>query len=80
MNSAEIIKTCRERAGLTRQQLADKCGLSYNHIWLWETGQVGPKVDNFLAVLNAAGFEIIIKEKETAYYKTDPTRRKKVYR
>ena len=80
MNSAEIIKTCRERAGLIRQQLADKCGLSYNHIWLWETEQVCPKVDNFLAAISAAGFEIIIKEKYKAYYKTDPTRRKKVYR
>ena len=75
MNSAEIIRTCRERAGLTRQQLADKCGFCYNHIWGWETGRVCPKLDSFIAVMQATGFEMIIKEKEEAYYSRDKTRR-----
>ena len=69
MNSAEIVRTCRERAGLTRQQLADKCGLSYNHIWLWETEQVCPKVDSLLTVIDATGFEAIVKPKYEVYKK-----------
>ena len=69
MNSAEIVRACRKRAGLTRQQLADKCGLSYNHIWLWETGQVCPKVDSLLVVINATGFEMIVKPRYEVYKK-----------
>ncbi len=69
MNSAEIVRTCRERAGLSRQQLADKCGLSYSHIWRWETGQTCPKVDSLLIVINATGYEVIVKPKYEVYKK-----------
>ena len=80
MNSAEIIRTCRERAGLTRIQLADKMGVSRDHVYKWECYGVCPSLDNLIRICNATGFEIIIKEKEKAYYKSDPTRRKKVFR
>lgn len=55
-------------------------GVSRDHVYKWECYGVCPSLDNLIRICNATGFEIIIKEKETAYYKTDPTRRKKVFR
>lgn len=78
MNSAEIIETCRKRAGLSRIQLADKVGVNRSAIYGWERYGISPSTDTFIALCDAMGFEIIIKEKEKAYYKHDPTRRKKV--
>lgn len=79
MNSAEIIRTCRERAGMTRRQLANAIGTTPDHVWKWETQGVNPRVDYLIAAVQATGFEIIIKEKSTAYYSSDKTRRKRVY-
>ena len=80
MNSAEIIRTVRERAGLTRTQLSDKIGVSRGLVYKWENYGVSPSADNLIAVCDATGFEIIIKEKEKAYYKTDVTKRKKIFK
>ncbi|ALG07410.1 helix-turn-helix domain-containing protein [Kibdelosporangium phytohabitans] len=41
--SAARLRTWRERAGLTQQQLADKCGLSRFQISRWETGEAKPE-------------------------------------
>jgi transcriptional regulator with XRE-family HTH domain len=79
MDSAEIIRTCRERAGLTPTDLAEKVGTTRDHVYRWERGAVTPTVDSLIAVLRATGFEMIIKEKDEAYYSRDKTRRKKIY-
>jgi transcriptional regulator with XRE-family HTH domain len=36
------LRQWRERAGLTQQELADRCGLSRFQISRWETGQTKP--------------------------------------
>lgn len=36
------IIAARERAGLTRTQLADALGVAYKDVWRWETGRVEP--------------------------------------
>lgn len=63
MNSGTIIRTLRERCGLTRQQLATMMGVTYTHIWSWEVGRVCPSTDNFVKFVNSIGYEIVIKPK-----------------
>nr|WP_042194490.1 helix-turn-helix transcriptional regulator [Kibdelosporangium sp. MJ126-NF4]CEL21357.1 hypothetical protein [Kibdelosporangium sp. MJ126-NF4]CTQ96076.1 hypothetical protein [Kibdelosporangium sp. MJ126-NF4] len=41
--SGARLRAWRERAGLTQQQLADKCGLSRFQISRWETGDAKPE-------------------------------------
>ncbi|ONI77070.1 hypothetical protein ALI144C_33765 [Actinosynnema sp. ALI-1.44] len=41
--SGARLRTWRERAGLTQQQLADRCGLSRFQISRWETGEAKPE-------------------------------------
>jgi len=41
--SAARLRAWRERAGLTQQGLADKCGLSRSQISRWETGEAKPE-------------------------------------
>jgi putative transcriptional regulator len=45
MNSAEIIETCRKRAGLSRVQLADKLGVSRQSISSIENGRCTPSLE-----------------------------------
>lgn len=68
MNSAEIIRTCRERAGMTRRQLADAIGVGRDLVWRWEEHGTCLKVDNLIAVIDATGFELIVKEKYRGGY------------
>jgi transcriptional regulator with XRE-family HTH domain len=41
--SGALLREWRERAGLTQQELADKCGLSRFQISRWETGDAKPE-------------------------------------
>jgi transcriptional regulator with XRE-family HTH domain len=41
--SGNRLREYRERAGLTQQELADRCGLSRFQISRWETGQARPE-------------------------------------
>ena len=81
MDSAEIIKTLRERAGLSRSELARRIGVCVQSVCNWEDRKASPTVDKIIAICNATGFELIIKEKYTnGCYTTEPpepqTRRK----
>ncbi|TCO62711.1 helix-turn-helix domain-containing protein [Actinocrispum wychmicini] len=40
--SGDRLRSCRERAGLTQQELAERCGLSRFQISRWETGEAKP--------------------------------------
>lgn len=42
--SGARLREWRERAGLTQQKLAEKCGLSRFQISRWETGEARPDV------------------------------------
>ena len=67
MNAATIIRTLRERRGLSRDQLARLMGVSYHHIWTWEKGNSCPTTGNFVKFIKAVDYEIVIKPK----YKED---------
>lgn len=63
-NAGDIMMRMRERAGLDRYEMADKMGVTYGHIWKWESGKTCPSVYNFVRFARAAGYEIKIRPKE----------------
>lgn len=76
MNTAEIIRTIRERAGLSRYRLEKMVGASHGHITRWEEYGVCPRMDMFIAIVEACDHEIIIKPKSTGYYNKNTTKRR----
>jgi transcriptional regulator with XRE-family HTH domain len=55
---AARLKTLREAAGLSQQQLADRTGRERSVIARWEQGAVSPSIDNLIAVVHACDFEL----------------------
>jgi transcriptional regulator with XRE-family HTH domain len=60
MRGADLIREARTRAGLTQDELAKASGISRSLIARWEQGTVAPSVDNFLEVIEACGFTILL--------------------
>lgn len=52
------IKTARQRAGLTQQELAEKIGLSQKHISRWELEKFNPKINNLKKIADALQCDI----------------------
>lgn len=48
-------KECRERAGLTQEQLAEKTGVATYYISRVERGACFPRYENLIALLNGLG-------------------------
>ncbi len=68
MRGADPIREARTRAGLTQDELAERSGIARSLIARWEQGEVSPSIDNFLAVIEACGFEIslVLSERDTS--------------
>jgi transcriptional regulator with XRE-family HTH domain len=56
--SASLIRQARMRAGLSQQQLAERCGKAKVQIGRWETGIVAPSLDTLLDLVRACGFDL----------------------
>lgn len=54
------LKAARESAGLTVRELAEKCGISYNHISRIEQGRYNVTIDTLGIIGKALGVEIRI--------------------
>ncbi len=63
MDYGQMIKAERTRQKCGVYCLSKKSGVSISTIFNWEKGCI-PPVDKFEKVLNALGFELIIKRKE----------------
>lgn len=48
--------------------MADAIGVGRDLVWRWEEHGTCPKVDNLIAVIDATGFELIVKEKYRGGY------------
>lgn len=68
MNVAQIIRTCRERAGMSKTDLAEAAGIHYNNIRLWELGKTCPSTDNLIRICQATGYELVIQKKYDGGY------------
>ena len=68
MRGADPIREARTRAGLTQDELADRSGIARSLNARWEQGEVSPSIDNFLAVIEACGFEIplVLAKRDTS--------------
>ena len=51
------LRELREQAGLTQQQLADKCGVKWEAVSRWERGTREPGWSNVVALAEALGVE-----------------------
>ena len=61
--AAGLLRTARDRAGLTQQQLADKAGVTQQAVSAYETGRKEPMMPTLIKLLAAAGFEMRIQLK-----------------
>jgi transcriptional regulator with XRE-family HTH domain len=58
MQSADLIREARLRAGLTQYELADLTGRDRTVIARWEHGTVAPSLETLLELLRACGFDL----------------------
>ena len=50
-----MVRACREKQGLSQNQLALMIGSSKSHIWRIETGRVGVGIDDLARIAEALG-------------------------
>ena len=60
---AQLIRTERERQGLSYRKLSEMSGCTYTSIWRWEHGEDPPSLENADALLRALGVSMTIGEK-----------------
>ena len=68
MNVANIVKTARERSGLTIGQLADKSGISLSTLYYIEAGRVSPRMDTMLQIMRVLDYDIIFNPRYKGGY------------
>jgi uncharacterized protein len=56
--AAGLLRTARDRAGLTQRELAENAGLKQQTISAYETGRKEPTLPTLMRLLGAAGFEL----------------------
>jgi transcriptional regulator with XRE-family HTH domain len=56
VDSAQVIRRARLRAGLTLRALAERAGTSHSTLAAYEAGRTIPRVDTLARILRAAGF------------------------
>ncbi len=56
MNASHLLKSARQRAGLTLRELAERAGTSHSTLAAYESGTKTPTVKTLNRVLHAAGF------------------------
>jgi transcriptional regulator with XRE-family HTH domain len=60
------LRRIRQSRGLSIKQVACAAGFSQNDVSRWELGQHVPSVLNFLAVINALGYEVRLVQRDEA--------------
>lgn len=58
MDAAHLLRTARERSGLTLRQLAHRARTSHSTLAAYEAGRKVPTVTTLARVLRAAGFAV----------------------
>jgi len=68
MKAGQIVRTAREREGLTRKELADKTGLSLPTIYNIESGKTDPKMDTMLRIMRVLDYDIVFNPRYKGGY------------
>ena len=63
IDAPNIIRECRRFRPLTQRQLADRSGVSRQTIWNVERDNNNTMLFTFEKLLEAMGFELVIREK-----------------
>ena len=63
IDAPNIIRECRRFRQLTQRQLADRSGVSRQTIWNVERDNNNTMLFTFEKLLEAMGFELVIREK-----------------
>ena len=58
MQSGDLIREARLRAGLTQYELAQRSGRERSVIARWEQGSVAPSVETLVELVRACGFDV----------------------
>ena len=66
--AAGLLRTARDRADLTQQQLADEAGVTQQAISVYETGRQEPTLPTLIKLLAAAGYEMRIRLEPIDYH------------
>jgi len=64
-NISEVIRTLREDAELSQERLAERIGASRSQICVYEKRDICPSVYRFEDIVEACGYELIIRKKGT---------------
>lgn len=68
MKAGQIVRTAREREGLTRKELADKADLSLPTIYNIESGKTDPKMDTMLRIMRVLDYDIVFNPRYKGGY------------
>lgn len=60
------LKAARLDAGLSQAQLAEKVGMAQSLISAYERGQNSPGILVFARIMNACGYEVLVRKRETS--------------
>jgi len=60
VDSGQLLRETRRRAGLTQQQVADRAAVSQSLVARIEKGRVAPSFERLLALVRACGFDLEI--------------------
>ncbi len=60
MQTADVVRMARQRAGLTQQQLAVRAGHPRETIARWETGAREPSLSSLRGVVGACGLDLVV--------------------
>jgi len=66
--AAGLIRTARDRAGMTQSGLAEAAGLTQQAVSAYETGRKEPTIPTVQRILAAAGFEMRIRLERIDYH------------
>ena len=67
----DIIKVCRQTAGLTQRELAERTYISVAQLSTYELNKVVPRADILDSILDVCGYELGIREKKCVYTEED---------
>lgn len=62
----DLIRSELEERKITRAEFADMCGYSLSNMHNWLTGVTMPKLSVAEDMLNALGYDLIVRKKEGA--------------
>ncbi|MEP6759224.1 MAG: helix-turn-helix transcriptional regulator [Actinomycetota bacterium] len=61
MDSGQLLREARRRAGLTQQQVADRAAVSQSLVARIESGRVASSFERLLGLVRACGFDLDIR-------------------